>query len=197
MCIASKTQGKKIEREISLTQRIEPERMMRWSSVDILFGPQDHPGTELSDMNLSFVFKLPIGRHKVAKIFINDGASLSLIMRNTFIKMGLNLKDLTSVHDTFHGVITGQSSTPIRRINLEVSCGTGDNNHKEVLTFEVARFDIGHNYILGRHFLLKFMAVIHTTYATLKIPAPKDMITIKADQRDALACENATLTHTG
>jgi hypothetical protein len=85
------------------------------------------------------------------KILINDGASLSLIMRNTFIKMGLNLKDLTSVHDTFHGVITGQSSTPIRRINLEVSCGTGDNNHKEVLTFEVARFDIGHNYILGRH----------------------------------------------
>jgi hypothetical protein len=148
-------------------------------------------------MNLSFVFKLPIGRHKVAKILINDGASLSLIMRNTFIKMGLNLKDLTSVHDTFHGVITGQSSTTIRRINLEVSCGTGDNNHKEVLMFEVARFDIGHNYILGRPFLLKFMAVIHTTYATLKIPAPKDMITIKADQRDALACENATLTHTG
>jgi hypothetical protein len=27
------------------------------------------------------------------------------------------------------------------------------------------------------------------------MPSPKGMINIKADQRDALACENATLTH--
>jgi hypothetical protein len=51
--------------------------------------------------------KLPIGRHKVAKILIDNGASLNLIMRKTFIEMGLNLKDLTLVHDTFHGVIPG------------------------------------------------------------------------------------------
>jgi hypothetical protein len=44
-------------------------------------------------------------------------------------------------------------------------------------------------------FLLKFMTVIHTTYATMKMPGPKGVITIKSDQRDALACENATLTH--
>jgi hypothetical protein len=43
----------------------------------------------------------------------------------------------------------------------------GDNKHKEMLTFEVASFDIGYNCILGRHFLLKFMAVIHTAYATI------------------------------
>jgi hypothetical protein len=39
MPIASKMQGKKLEREISLAQRIEPTRRMRWSDVDILFGP--------------------------------------------------------------------------------------------------------------------------------------------------------------
>jgi hypothetical protein len=63
--------------------------------------------------------------------------------------------------------------------------------------FEVASFDIGYNSIIGRPFLLKFMAVIHTTYATLKMPGSKGVITIKADQRDALACENATLMHSG
>jgi hypothetical protein len=78
-----------------------------------------------------------------------------------------------------------------------VFCGTGDNKCKEVLTFEVASFDIGYNCILGRPFLLKFMAVIYTAYATLKMPGPKDVITIKADQRDTLAYENATLTHSG
>jgi hypothetical protein len=49
--------------------------------------------------------KLPIGRHKVVKTLIDNGASLNLIMRKTFIVMGLNLNDLTPVHDTFHGVI--------------------------------------------------------------------------------------------
>jgi hypothetical protein len=153
MSIASKTQGKKLEREISL-----PQRMMRWSDVDI---------------------------------------SLDLIMRKIFIEMGLNLKGLNHVHDMFHRIIPGQSSTPIRRIDLKVSCGTEDNKHKEVLTFEVASFDIGYNRILKRPFLLKFMAVIHTAYTTLKMHGPKAVIAIKANQCDALACENATLTHAG
>jgi hypothetical protein len=52
MPIASKTQGKKLEREISLAQRIEPGRMMRWSNVDISFEPHDHPDTELSNQNM-------------------------------------------------------------------------------------------------------------------------------------------------
>jgi hypothetical protein len=64
-----------------------------------------------------------------------------------------------------------------------------------VLTFEVANFDIEYNCILGRPFLLKFMTVIHTSYATVKMPGPKGVITIKADQRDTLTCEKATLTH--
>jgi hypothetical protein len=42
-----------------------------------------------------------------------------------------------------------------------------------MLTFEVASIDIGYNYILGRTFLLKFMAVIHTASATMKMPGPR------------------------
>jgi hypothetical protein len=67
----------------------------------------------------------------------------------------------------------------------------------EMLMFEVASFDIGYNCILGRPFLLKFMVVIHIAYATIKMPSPKGVISLKSDQRDALACENATLTHAG
>jgi hypothetical protein len=63
--------------------------------------------------------------------------------------------------------------------------------------FEVASFDIGYNCILGRPFLLRFMAVIHTAYATIKMPGPRGVITLKSDQCDALACENAALTHAG
>jgi hypothetical protein len=83
MSITSKTQGKKLEREMSLAQRIEPERRMRWSDVDISFEPQDHPDTKLSDRNLPFMVKLPIGRHKVVKMLIDNGSSLNLIMRKS------------------------------------------------------------------------------------------------------------------
>jgi hypothetical protein len=197
MSITSKTQGKKLQCEISPTQCIEPGRRMRWSDAGISFEPEDHSDTELSDRNLPFVVKISIGRHKVAKTLIDSGASLNLMMRNTFIGLGLNLAELTPVHDTFHGIIPGQSSTPIRCINLDVFYGTGENKCREMLTFEVASFDIGYNCILGRPFVLKFMAVIHTAYATIKMPGPKGVIILKFDQRDALACENATFTHTG
>jgi hypothetical protein len=64
-----------------------------------------------------------------------------------------------------------------------------------MLTFEVASFNIRYNCILGRPFLLKFMTVIHIAYATIKMPRPKSVITLKSDQRDALSCENAAFTH--
>jgi hypothetical protein len=194
MSITSKTQGKKLQHEISLAQRIEPRRKMRWSDIDISFGPEDHPDIELSDRNLPFMIKILIVRHKVAKTLIDGGASLNLMMRKTFIKMSLNLAELTPMHDTFHEIIPGQSSTPIRRIDLEVSCGSGENKCREMLISEVVNFDIGYNCILERPFLLKFMAVIQTAYATIKMPGPKGVITLKSDQHDALACENASLT---
>jgi hypothetical protein len=119
MSIASKTHRKKLKREINLSQHIESGRKTRWSDVDISFRPDDHPYTELSDRNLPFVIKLPIGQHKVAKTLIDNRASLNLIMRKTFIDIGLNLKDLTPIHDTFYGVIPGQSSTLIGCIDLK------------------------------------------------------------------------------
>jgi hypothetical protein len=85
---------------------------MKWSEVDISFGPEDNPMTELSNCNLPFMVKLSIGWHKVTKTLIDNGASLNLIMRKIFIEMSLNLIDMTPVHDTFHDVIPGQSSTP-------------------------------------------------------------------------------------
>jgi hypothetical protein len=131
---------------------------------------------------LPFVVKLPIGQHKLAKTLVDNGASLNLIMRKIFIEMGLNLSYLTSIHDTFYGVIPRQSSTPIGRIDLKVSYGTGDNKRREILTFEVASFNIGYNCILGRPFLLKFVVAIHIVYVTMKMSDPKDVITMKADQ---------------
>jgi hypothetical protein len=53
------------------------------------------------------MIKLSIGWHKVAKTLVDNEALLNLITRKTFIEMGLNLSNLTLVHGTFHGVISG------------------------------------------------------------------------------------------
>jgi hypothetical protein len=95
MSITSKTQGKKLPREISLAQQIESGRWMRWSDDYISFGLEDHPDTEMSEKNLPLIIKIPIRRHKVAKTLIDSGDSLNLMMRKTFIEMDLNLSDLT------------------------------------------------------------------------------------------------------
>ncbi len=58
MSISSKDQGKKLEREISLAQRIELGRRMKWSETDILFGSEDHPETELSTRVLATLCRL-------------------------------------------------------------------------------------------------------------------------------------------
>jgi hypothetical protein len=137
LSITSKTQGKKLEREINLAQRIELDRKMKWSEDDISFRPEDHPMTKLSNQNLPFMVKLPIGQHKVAKTLIDNGSSLNVIMRKTFIEMGLKLADLTPMHDIFHDIVPGQSSTPIGCIDLEVSCDSGENKRKEMFIFEV------------------------------------------------------------
>jgi hypothetical protein len=75
--------------------------------------------------------------------------------------------------------------------------GGGGNKRREMLIFEVTSLDIRYNCILGRPFLLKFMVVIHTPYATIKITGPKDVITLKSNQREALTCENVALTRAG
>jgi hypothetical protein len=78
-----------------------------------------------------------------------------------------------------------------------VSFASRENKRREMLTFKVASFNIEYNCIHGRPFLLKFLAVIHTAYAMIKMPRPKGIITLKSDHRDALACENAALTQAG
>jgi hypothetical protein len=74
MSITSKTQGKKLQREIILAQQIEPRRWMRWFDDYITFRAEDHPVTELLERNLLLIVKISIERHKVAKTLINSGA---------------------------------------------------------------------------------------------------------------------------
>jgi len=64
------------------------------------------------------------------------------------------------------------SAYPLGRIDLQVTLQEGENLRSKILTFEVADFESAYNYILGRPFLKKFMAVAHFAYSVLKVPGP-------------------------
>jgi hypothetical protein len=120
MSIASKVQGKKLQREITLAQWIELGRRMRWSDVGISFRLEDHPDTKLSDRNLPFVVKIPIERHKVAKTLIDSGALMNLMMRKTFIEMCLNLVELTLVHDTIARKVSEPTHIKSKGLSIDI-----------------------------------------------------------------------------
>jgi hypothetical protein len=115
---------------------------MNWSKMDIF----------MSDQNLPFMVKILISKHNVAKTLIDNGSTLNLIMRHTFMEMGLHLSHLEPVRDTFHDIIPRVSTSPLGWIDLTVICGSRDNKHHETLTLEVDSFDMGYKCILGRHF---------------------------------------------
>ena len=58
-------------------------------------------------------------------------------------------------------------------------------------------FESSYNCILGRPFLNKFMAVIHSAYAVMKVPGPNGPMKIEADLRQAIRCDSNVLAMAG
>jgi hypothetical protein len=63
---------------------------------------------------------------------------------------------------------------------MSITVGTPENYRTGFLRFEVARFYCGHNAIIGRPRLAKFMAIPHYPYMILKMPGPQGIITMHA-----------------
>jgi hypothetical protein len=156
MSITSKTQGKKLQYEISMNWQIEPGRRMRWSDEYILFGPKDHPDMELSERNLQLVVKILIRRHNVAKTLVDSGASLNLMMRKTFIEMCLKLSDLTTVHDTFDEDIN-TSATIIPSVEI---LGPITRSRAQQLNHQVNSFLCSSAYNIESRLLLNNLIVL-------------------------------------
>jgi hypothetical protein len=63
--------------------------------------------------------------------------------------------------------------------------GTQENFCTETIQFEVTNFDTAYNAFLGRLALSKFMAISYYTYLVLKMPRPRDAISIGGDIKQA------------
>jgi hypothetical protein len=75
------------------------------------------------------------------------------------------------------------------RIELDVCFGSSGNYRREKLEFEVMNWPSQYHAILGRPAFAKFMAVPHYAYLTLKIPGPKETITVQGSFEVANTCD--------
>ena len=120
---------------------------------------------------------------------MDGGSSLNIIYLETLDLLGIERAQLQPSAGGFHGVVLGKKDLPVGRIDLSVCFGTAANFRKVVLTFEVVGFHGTYHAIIGRSGYAKFMAVPNYTYLKLKMPRPKEVITVSSSFKHAYECD--------
>lgn len=121
-------------------------------------------------------------------MLIEGDSSINILYRNTLLKLGLKEKDLQLTSTIFHGIMPGQSCSPIGKIQLDVLFGDKAHFRRESIWFEVVDLNSPDHALLGRPALAKFMAIPHYAYLKMKMSGPKGIITIDGDYKKSLEC---------
>nr|AAS07078.1 putative polyprotein [Oryza sativa Japonica Group] len=189
---SSKREYKKVEREVCSTWQGAAPRM-KWSEQKMEFLDADHPKTAVIPGRYPIVVEATIRNIKVARVLIDGGSSINLLFASTLDAMGIPQSELTPTDQPFHGITPQSSSRPLGKITLPVTFGQANNFRTEQITFDVAEFDTAYNAIIGRTAHAKFMAASHYAYQVLKMPGPKETITIQGNAKLVVQCDKRSL----
>jgi hypothetical protein len=109
-------------------------------------------------------------------------------MKRTFVKMGLEEKDLHPSLNPLCG-FGGWRLDALGKMELDICFRQGRNARVESITFDVVDYNYPYNAILGRATLNAFEAVVHSAYLAMKIPSCYEVITVFGNQDDARRTE--------
>ena len=110
--------------------------------------------------------------------------------------MGIDPSRIKPTKTTFKGVIPGVEANCTGSITLEVVFGSPNNHHTEELVFDIVPLCSNYHALLGQTVLARSNAVPHYAYGKLKIPGPRDVITIMGKAELHLGAEEYTATLT-
>jgi hypothetical protein len=116
---------------------------------------------------------------------MDGGSSPNIHYADTLNKMKILRSSLHPSKASFYGVIPGKEAVLLECIRLHITFSRPDNFRKWPLTFEVVDFPSIYHAFLGRPCFAKLMAVPNYTYLKLKMPIPKEVITIRATFQQA------------
>ena len=89
-------------------------------------------------------------------------------------------------------VIPGVEARCTGSITLEVVFGSPDNFRSEELIFDIVPFRSGYHALLRRTVFARFNAVPHYAYLKLKMPGPREVITVNGNMHRSLRTEEHT-----
>ncbi|KAI4978226.1 hypothetical protein ZWY2020_014780 [Hordeum vulgare] len=119
---------------------------------------------------------------------VDGGSNINILYIDTLLKLGLKEKDLQPTSTVFHGIVPGQSCSPIGKIQVDVLFSDKAHFRRESIWFEVVDPSSPYHALLGRPALAKFMAIPHYAYLKMKMPGSKGIITIAGDYKKSLGC---------
>jgi hypothetical protein len=160
-----------------------------WSDKPITFDQGDHPDCVPSPGRYPLIVDLVIGNVRLTKVLMDGGSSLNIFYTETLGLLGVDLSTIRAGAAPFHGIVLGKRILPLRQLDLPVCFGTPSNFRKETLTFEVVGFRGTYHAVLGGPCYAKFIAVPNYTYLKLKMPGPKETITVRSTYRHAYECD--------
>lgn len=149
---------------------------MKWSHIAKTFIEADlelksYPHTD------AFVIEAHID-----KVLVDNGSQADIIFHSTLLRMGYTDKDLEPSTVPLYG-FKGKKVELEGKIKLPVSFGDISNTRIKFITFNVVKLNYPYFAILGRATINTFEAMIHKAYLRLKIPAAREVITVKGDRQ--------------
>ena len=123
---------------------------------------------------------------------MDGGSCLNLLYQDTVCKMGIDHSVIKPTKATFRGIIPGVEASCIGSIALEVVFRSPDNYRAEELIFDIIPFCSDYQALLGRTAFARFNAVAHYAYRKLKMPGPRDIITVNGKAELSLGTEEYT-----
>jgi hypothetical protein len=152
---------------------------LHWFEQPIEFNREDHPITVPRPGNAPLVLKSQIGGYDVDRVFMDAGSGINLVYTKILRAMHISLEFLKPIDCSFHRIVLGSANYPLGQIALDVCFGNRQNYRTEKLDFEVMDWPSQYHAILGQSVFSRFMAVPHYTYLVLKMPGPREIITVK------------------
>ena len=139
-----------------------------------------------------------IDGYHLTHVLMDGGSSLNLIYEDTVHRMGIDPSRINQGNTTFEGVIPGIEAYGRGSVVLEITFGSPGNSRSEELLFTIAPLQSGYQALLGRMAFVRFNALPHYAYLTLKMPGPCGVITVNGNtKRSSHTEEHATALAAG
>ncbi|KAI4981893.1 hypothetical protein ZWY2020_022385 [Hordeum vulgare] len=100
---------------------------MHWSDKPITWSRVDHPavmpnpGSYMLVLDPTFASKMLTCRF--SRVLVDGVSSINILYLDTLLKLGLKETDVLPTSTVFHGIVRGQSCSPIGKIQLDVLFG--------------------------------------------------------------------------